>query len=162
MMRTSNVRALGTAAQPGEKTVQSRREIQKGRAMGWTVDRCRAALAKAGPEPASPRNGRLLQVESPGVGVSHVKKGDRVFGRALTGCYAEKNLPWRASETFPLPANLSVEEGAAIPIPVYTAYHAMDHKAALGSGETVLISAGGGGVGVAAIQLAKLAGARGF
>jgi NADPH2:quinone reductase len=99
------------------------------------------------------------EVESIGVGVTHVKKGDRVFGRALTGGYSEKTC-LAASETFPLPANLSFEEGAAIPIPFYTAYHAVHHKAALRSGETALISAGGGGVGVAAIQLAKLAGAR--
>jgi NADPH2:quinone reductase len=100
------------------------------------------------------------EVESSGVGVTHVKKGDRVFGRALTGGYAEKAC-LAASETIPLPANLSFEEGAAIPIAFYTAYHALHQKAALKSGETVLISGGGGG-GVAAIQLAKLAGARVF
>jgi NADPH:quinone reductase len=99
------------------------------------------------------------EVESCGAGVTHVKKGDRVFGRALTGAYAEKTC-LAAGETIPLPANLSFEEGAAIPIPFYTAYYALHHKAALKAGETVLVSAGGGGVGVAAIQLAKLAGAR--
>ena len=56
----------------------------------------------------------------------------------------------------PLPTNLSFAEGAAIPVPFYTAYVAVHHKAALKAGETVLISAGGGGVGVAAIQLAKV------
>src|SRR6185437_1562517 len=54
----------------------------------------------------------------------------------------------------------SWEEGAAIPIPFFTAYRALHHKAQLRSGETVLVSAGGGGVGVAAIQLAKAANAR--
>jgi NADPH:quinone reductase-like Zn-dependent oxidoreductase len=101
------------------------------------------------------------EVESVGAGVTNVKQGDRVFGRALTGGYAEKTC-LAAGEAMPLPANLSFEEGAAIPIPFYTAYHAVHHKAALRSGETVLISAGGGGVGVAAIQLAKFAGARVF
>jgi NADPH:quinone reductase len=101
------------------------------------------------------------EVESIGAGVMHVKKGDRVFGRALTGGYAEKTC-LAAGETFPLPANLSFDEGAAIPIPFYTAYQAVHRKAALKAGETVLVSAGGGGVGVAAIQLAKLAGARVF
>lgn len=99
------------------------------------------------------------EVESVGTGVSHVKKGDRIFGRALTGGYAEKTC-LAVSEAFPLPANLSFAEGSAIPIPFYTAYRALHHKAALKAGETVLVSAGGGGVGVAAIQLAKLAGAR--
>ncbi|HEV8714991.1 MAG TPA: zinc-binding dehydrogenase [Candidatus Binatia bacterium] len=99
------------------------------------------------------------EVDAVGAGVTHVKKGDRVFGRAVTGGYAEKTC-LAASEAIPLPANLSFAEGAAIPIPFYTAYHALHHKAALKPSETVLISAGGGGVGVAAIQLAKLAGAR--
>lgn len=99
------------------------------------------------------------EVESVGAGVDHVKKGDRVFGRALTGGYAEKTC-LLASETFSLPANLSFTDGSVIPISFYSAYRALHHKAALKAGETVLVSAGGGGVGVAAIQLAKLAGAR--
>jgi NADPH2:quinone reductase len=99
------------------------------------------------------------EVEDVGTGVTHVKKGDRVFGRALSGGYAEKTC-LAASEAIPLPANLSFAEGAAIPIPFFTAYRALHHKAALKAGETVLVSAGGGGVGVAAIQLAKVAGAR--
>lgn len=99
------------------------------------------------------------EVETVGAGVTHVKPGDRVFGRTAAGGYAEKTC-LAASEAMLLPANLSFDEGAAIPIPFYTAYRAVHHKAALKAGETVLISAGGGGVGVAAIQLAKLAGAR--
>jgi len=99
------------------------------------------------------------EVEVAGAGVTQVKAGDRIFGRAVSGGYAEKTC-LLASEAIPLPANLSFAEGAAIPIPFYTAYRALHHKAALKAGETVLISAGGGGVGVAAIQLAKVAGAR--
>jgi len=97
------------------------------------------------------------EVEEVGTGVSF-KKGDKVFGRAPGG-YTEKTcMP--ASEAMPLPSNLSFAEGAAIPIPFFTAYHALHHKAGLKRGEAVLISAGGGGVGVAAIQLAVVAGAR--
>jgi NADPH:quinone reductase-like Zn-dependent oxidoreductase len=99
------------------------------------------------------------EIESLGAGVINLKQGQRVFGRALTGGYAEKTC-LAAGEAIPLPTNLSFDEGAAIPIPFYTAYHALHNKAAVKSGETVLISAGGGGVGVAAIQLARLAGAR--
>ncbi len=99
------------------------------------------------------------EVEAIGAGVTNVKEGERVFGRALSGGYAEKTC-LLASEAIPLPANLSFAEGAAIPIPFYTAYRALHHKAGLKAGETALISAGGGGVGVAAIQLAKVAGAR--
>ncbi len=111
------------------------------------------------PLPYIPGTDVCGEVEAVGAGVTHVKAGDRIFGRALTGGYAEKTC-LAASETFPLPANLSFAEGSAIPIPFYTAYRALHHKAALKAGETVLVSAGGGGVGVAAIQLAKLAGAR--
>jgi len=99
------------------------------------------------------------EVEAVGSGVGHVKPGDRVFGRALGGGYAEKTC-LATSEAIPLPSNLSFEEGAAIPIPFYTAYHALHGKAGLKPGEKVLVSAGGGGVGVAAIQIAKIAGAR--
>ena len=113
------------------------------------------------PLPYIPGTDVCGEVEAVGVGVSHVKKGDRVFGRALTGGYAEKTC-LAASETIPLPAALSFAEGAAIPIPFYTAHRALHYRAAIKSGETALISAGGGGVGVAAIQLAKTAGARVF
>ena len=111
------------------------------------------------PLPYIPGTDVAGEVEAIGAGVTHVRVGDRVFGRSLNGGgYAEKaSLP--AGETIPLPANLSFAEGAAIPVPFYTAYVALHHKAVLKAGETVLVSAGGGGVGVAGIQLAKVAGA---
>jgi NADPH2:quinone reductase len=111
------------------------------------------------PLPYIPGTDVCGEVETLGAGVSHLKRGDRVFGRALTGGYAEKTCI-AAAEAILLPAKLSFEEGAAIPIPFYTAYHALHNKALIKSGETVLVSAGGGGVGVAAIQLARIAGAR--
>lgn len=112
------------------------------------------------PLPYIPGTDVAGEVEAVGVGVAHVKVGDRVFGRSLNGGgYAQKAL-MPAVETIALPTNLSFAEGAAIPVPFYTAYVALHYKALLKSGETVLVSAGGGGVGVAAIQLAKAAGAR--
>jgi NADPH2:quinone reductase len=99
------------------------------------------------------------EVEAIGSGVTNVKPGDKIVGWALSGGYAEKAC-LAAGEVALLPPSLSFAEGAAIPIPFYTAYHALHHKAVIRSGETVLISAGAGGVGVAAIQLAKAAGAR--
>ena len=112
------------------------------------------------PLPYIPGTDVAGEVEVIGAGVDQIQVGDRVFGRSLNGGgYAEKAcLP--IDETFPLPTNLSFAEGAAIPVPFYTAYVALHHKAQIQQGETVLISAGGGGVGVAAIQLAKAAGAR--
>ncbi len=99
------------------------------------------------------------EVEALSPGVRNVKLGDRVFGRAIAAGYAEKACVL-AREAIPLPDSLSFAEGAAIPIPFYTAYYALHYKAGLKAGETVLVTAGGGGVGVAAIQLAKVAGAR--
>lgn len=111
------------------------------------------------PLPYIPGTDVCGEVEAVGAGVAHVKRGDRIFGRAFAGGYAEKTC-LMANEAIALPANLSAEEGAAIPIPFFTAYRALHHKAVLKAGETVLVSAGGGGVGVAAIQLAKVVNAR--
>ncbi len=111
------------------------------------------------PLPYIPGTDVAGEIERLGAGVRGLEKGQRIFGRAVTGGYAELAcLP--AEEAIPLPDNLSFEEGAAIPIPFYTAYHALHNKAKVSSGETVLVSAGAGGVGVAAIQLARIAGAR--
>jgi len=52
------------------------------------------------------------EVEAVGAGVTHVKKGDRVFGRALSGGYTEKTC-LASGEVIRLPANLSFAEGAA-------------------------------------------------
>ena len=112
------------------------------------------------PLPYIPGTDVAGEVEAVAADISHVSVGDRVFGRSINGGgYAEKAcLP--GPETIPLPDTLSFAEGAAIPVPFYTAYVAVHHKAQLKAGESVLVSAGGGGVGVAAVQLAKVCGAR--
>lgn len=60
----------------------------------------------------------------------------------------------------PLPEGLPLEEAAALPIPYLTAWNMVFRKTQLRPGETILIQAGGSGVSIAAIQLAKLVGAR--
>jgi NADPH2:quinone reductase len=99
------------------------------------------------------------EIDAVGAGVEPSRIGERVYGRAITGGYAQKTC-MLAGEAISLPSNLSFAEGSGIPIPFFTAWHALHNKASLKHGETVLISGGGGGVGVAAIQLAKLVGAR--
>ena len=94
-----------------------------------------------------------------GEGVSGFAPGDRVFGAAVSGSYAEKAL-LSSLRTANLPDNLSYEEGASLPVVLYTAYYALIYKAGLKAGETVLIHAGAGGVGCMGIQIAKAAGAR--
>jgi NADPH2:quinone reductase len=65
-----------------------------------------------------------------------------------------------ASSVFPIPESMPFENAAALPITYQTAHVALHHRARLKAGETVLVHAGAGGVGSAAIQLAKAAGAR--
>jgi NADPH:quinone reductase len=75
------------------------------------------------------------------------------------GGYAEKVAVPKAS-VFPIPDSMPFEKAAALPITYQTAHVALHHRAQLASGETVLVHAGAGGVGSAAIQIARAAGAR--
>jgi NADPH2:quinone reductase len=94
-------------------------------------------------------------VDSVGPNVTRLKKGDRVYTVAtLTGAYAEMALA-PENRTFPLPDNLSFEQGAAIGVPYSTAYRALFHRGHAQPAESVLIHGGSGAVGTAAIQLAR-------
>jgi len=101
-------------------------------------------------------------VEAVGAGVSSPRAGERVVAMMLAGGgYAAKAvLP--AANCIPLPAAMSFEEAAALPVNYLTAYQALTYMGHLRAGERVLIHAAAGGVGLAAIQLAKLAGAEIF
>ena len=99
------------------------------------------------------------EVEAVGEGVEGIKAGDRVWGRSVTGGYAEKGvLP--ADATGILSEGMSFQEGASLPIPLVTAWNALVIKAETGPGETVLVQGGAGGVGHLAIQLARRMGCR--
>jgi len=97
-------------------------------------------------------------VEAVGSGVRHRKIGDRVYiAWSLTGTYAEKVLCTEA-QTHPLPPGISFAQGAAIGVPYGAAFRALFQKAHALPGESVLVHGASGGVGIAAIQLAKAAG----
>jgi NADPH:quinone reductase-like Zn-dependent oxidoreductase len=82
-----------------------------------------------------------------------------ILGERVQGTYAEYvKVP--GDNVFPVPAGLSFEESAAIPLVFLTAWHMLVHQAAVQPGEDVLVLAAGSGVGSAAIQIAKLFGAR--
>lgn len=101
-------------------------------------------------------------VSSVGTGVSNIKIGDRVLCRtAAAGCQAELARA-QADEVLPMPASLSFVEAASLPVVFLSAYHLLKTLAPLRAGETVLIHAAASGVGTAAVQLAKLWGARVF
>lgn len=99
-------------------------------------------------------------VEAVGEGVTRVSVGDRVYvAGAVSGTYAEKAL-CNESQVHPLPPGISFAQGAAVNIPYATAYRALFNRARAFPGETVLVHGASGGVGVAAVQLARAAGMR--
>ena len=99
------------------------------------------------------------QVVAIGPEVGSIEVGDRVVTVGLDGSHAEYRA---AGETFcwSIPEGLSTEEAACVPVPFGTADDSLFEFGHLQSGEVALIHAGASGVGIAAIQLAKRAGAR--
>jgi NADPH:quinone reductase-like Zn-dependent oxidoreductase len=89
---------------------------------------------------------------------SGLKVGDRVVAPVRFGGYAERAVVG-ASAVIPLPEQLSFEQGAAIPVNYATAWEALVRGGNLQPGERVLIHSAGGGVGIAATQIAKRIGA---
>lgn len=98
-------------------------------------------------------------VAAVGEGASTFRTGDRVMGIVGGGAMAT-HLLVHEREAIPVPNGLSLVEAAAIPEAFLTAWDALFLQAGLGLGETLLIHAVGSGVGTAAVQLAKQAGAR--
>jgi len=93
-----------------------------------------------------------------GDGVTGWSRGDRVCALLLGGGYAEL-AAFPAAMAIPIPANLSYEQAAAIPEVFLTAYLNLFDLGGLRSGDYALIHGGASGVGTAAIQLARAAGA---
>ena len=102
-------------------------------------------------------SGRVISV---GEGVSHVQPGDEVLGIS-PGSFA-KYLILPSEFVARKPEHLSFEDAATIPVTFLTAHYALHHLARIQPGEKVLIHAAAGGVGLAAMQIAKLAGAEIF
>jgi len=138
------------------------------------------------PLPMIPGSDGAGVVEEVGPGVHDPKPGDRVFvspgyscGRCIEcgsgreplckdyGMFGEncnglqaEYVALPAGNVVPLPDGLSFEEGAAFPLVFLTAWHMLVTRAQVRVGDDVLVHAGGSGVGTAAIQIAKLHGAR--
>lgn len=88
------------------------------------------------------------------------KPGSRVYiAGTSSGAYAEAAL-CKANLAHPLPDRVTFEQGAAVGVPYATAYRALFHRARAEAGETVLVHGATGGVGIAAVQLARAAGMR--
>jgi NADPH:quinone reductase-like Zn-dependent oxidoreductase len=97
-------------------------------------------------------------IEAVGAGVDAGRVGERVMAGSRFGGYAEL-VDVGAADAIALPAGLSFEQGAAIPVAYATAWAALHGYGSLRTGERVLVHAAAGGVGIAALQLAKAAGA---
>src|SRR5690606_23448398 len=94
-----------------------------------------------------------------GEGVTGFAPGDRVLAAVPMGGYAER-IAIPAALAHRMPDGLGFDEGAALPIVYPTSYAALVYRAALQRGETLLVHAAAGGVGLAAVQIGKALGAR--
>jgi NADPH2:quinone reductase len=101
------------------------------------------------------------EVTALGEGVTGFRAGQRVLGSAVLpyGGFAEFAL-MNAAETFPAPESLDNAQAASLYIGYQTGWFGLHRRAGLRAGETLLVHAAAGGVGSAAIQLGKAAGAR--
>jgi NADPH:quinone reductase len=111
------------------------------------------------PLPFVPGSEYAGTVEAVGAGVTHLKPGDAVAALGSSGGFATHACV-EASRVLPLPPGFPLEHGAAFAFAYGTSYHALLDRAALRAGETVLVLGAAGGVGSAAVQIAKAAGAK--
>jgi NADPH2:quinone reductase len=96
-----------------------------------------------------------------GDAVDRFAVGDRVVSVGVNGSHAEQRVVGQ-NFAWPIPDGLDIQAAACIPVAFGTAWDCLFEFGRLQRGETVLIHAGAGGVGTAAIQMAKRAGARVF
>ena len=94
-----------------------------------------------------------------GPGVTRTKVGDHVFGVLGWGGFAEEVVA-DESRLIPLPPNFDLTLAAAVAMTYATSYYALKDRAKLQSGETLLVLGAAGGVGLAAVELGKLMGAK--
>ena len=110
------------------------------------------------PLPYTPGMDAAGTVEAVGEGVESLVVGERVYvAGTLRGAYAEQAL-CEAAQVHPLPARVSFAQGAGVNVPYATAYRALYHRAQGQPGETVLVHGASGGVGIAAVQMARAGG----
>ncbi len=110
--------------------------------------------------PYTPGNDGAGVVEQVGPDVNQFKVSDRVYtAGSVSGTYAEVAL-CKTEQVHPLPAKVSLAQGAAVGTPYATAYRGLFQRANAKPGETVLVHGASGGVGTAAVQLARARGLR--
>ena len=162
-MRAAQVKAFGDEDQlelvdlpaPDPQPGQVRIRV-KASGMNYADVMQRAGLYPGGPTPPFIPGLEAAGVVDAGEGLP---LGARVMAVSPGGCHAEF-LCVSAAACMPIPESMSFIEAAAFPVQYLTAYHALTTVGRAVAGETVLIHAAGGGVGTAAVQIAKLLGLR--
>ncbi|MCP5267056.1 MAG: NADPH:quinone oxidoreductase family protein [Burkholderiaceae bacterium] len=109
--------------------------------------------------PFSPGGEVAGVVRSVGDGVTHVRVGDRVIGSMSWGGYAEQAIA-QAQRVIPIPGEMPFDVASAFVLAYGTSLYALKDRAKLQAGETLLVLGAAGGVGTAAIEIAKAMGAR--
>jgi NADPH2:quinone reductase len=122
---------------------------------GDTLNRARGELATVPHIVGYQAAGTIIEV---GEKVTDLKPGQRVTTVNFAGSHAEKRSVF-ARTAWAIPDSMDIRTAAAIPVPFGTAHDCLFEFGRLQKGETVLVQAGAGAVGLAAIQLAKRAGA---
>jgi NADPH2:quinone reductase len=112
------------------------------------------------PEPPFVPGGEAAgEVVAVGPGVDRFKRGDLVMSRHRTGAFAERANA-RAEACDAIPPGMGLEAAAVFRSAYHTAYHALLQRGRMKLGERVLIHGAAGGIGIAAVQIARLAGAQ--
>lgn len=111
------------------------------------------------PLPFSPGSELAGLVKEVGPGVERFKPGDRVMAFTTYGAFAEE-VKTEANRLIRLPQKMDFTTGAAFLLTYGTTDHALRDRAALASGETLLVLGAAGGVGLAAVEIGKALGAR--
>lgn len=143
---------------PGEVVV----EVEAAALNFFDILLCRGEYQERPELPFTPGGEASGTISAAGEGVE-MEVGTRVAATPPlpNGAYAEK-VAVPASSVFAVPESMPFESAAAMPITYQTVHVALHRRAGLREGETVLVHAGAGGVGSAAIQVARAAGARVF
>lgn len=98
-------------------------------------------------------------VDAVGEGVDDLKPGDRVVAMTGNGCFAEYLVANRA-QVVPIPGDMPSDVAAGFTMTYGTSHHALKQRARLQPGETMLVLGAAGGVGLTAVELGKLMGAK--
>ena len=111
------------------------------------------------PFPFSPGMEAAGEIEAVGAGVSGLREGDRVMALPGHGGFAERCVT-QAERVLKIPDSMSFAHAAAFPVAYGTSHLALRHRGALQPGETLLVHGAAGGVGLTAVQIGKVLGAR--